>query len=581
MRALEATAGIGADPWRILPAIVAENAERFDAAPALLSERESMSYGDLARRSRQYARWALHEKIEPGDVVALMMSNRPEFVAIWLGLTQIGAVVALLSTGLVGRSLAHCIAVAQPKHAIVETDLSKAFLSLRDLPPGLQLWLHGADVSGQTRLDTRLSQYGGETLSAAEARPAALSEPALLIYTSGTTGLPKAARISHHRIMMWSAWFCGMTNAQGDDRMYDCLPLYHSVGGIVAVGAMLIAGGTVVIRDKFSVRHFWDDVVRWDCTLFQYIGELCRYLVAAPTHPRETEHRLRLCCGNGLRTEIWAAFKDRFRIPQILEFYAATEGSFSLFNVEEEPGAIGRIPPFLAHRFPAALVKFDIERGLPLRDAEGFCIACATDEIGEAIGRLKDDETNFAARFEGYTSQADSERKILRNVFAKGDAWFRTGDLMRRNAKGFFYFIDRVGDTFRWKGENVASLEVEEALRACPGVADASVYGVIIPHAEGRAGMAALVVEPILDLVTLHNQLAERLPDYARPLFLRMRKEIALTETFKQKKREIAAEGYDPARIADALFFDDRAAKAYIPLDQALYEALQAGRQRL
>ena len=248
------------------------------------------------------------------------------------------------------------------------------------------------------------------------------------------------------------------------DRMYCCLPMYHSIGGVVAIGAALVAGASVFIRERFSASRFWDDVADRDCTLFQYIGELCRYLVAAPPHPREQAHRLRLACGNGLRRDVWEAFQSRFGIPQILEFYAATEGSFSLYNAEGKPGAIGRIPSYLAHRFPVALVKFDVDTGAPARGPDGFCVRCAPDEPGEAIGKI----AAGVGRFEGYTDAEASAKKVLRNVFAEGDAWYRTGDLMRRDRAGFFYFVDRVGDTFRWKGENVSTGEVEEVIAACP-----------------------------------------------------------------------------------------------------------------
>ena len=582
MRALEATAKIGEDPGRIFPVIVDENAGRFGNAPALLSDRASMSYRDLVRRARQYARWARAQGIGAGDTIALLMPNRPEYAAIWLGLTRIGAIVALLNTRLVGASLAHCIAIADPRHVIVDAELADGFLeTAAQRAIAAHIWLHGAERPGFDNIDAAVAGCSGDALSAEEDGHVALSDPALLIYTSGTTGLPKAARVSHHRIVMWSAWFAAMTGARTDDRMYDCLPMYHSVGGVVAVGAMLVAGGSVVVAEKFSAQRFWDDVTRWDCTLFQYIGELCRYLVNNPPRPQETQHRLRLCCGNGLRADIWSTFQERFRIPQILEFYAATEGTFSLFNVEGKPGAIGRIPPFLSHRFPAALVKYDVARETPLRDAQGFCLRCDPDEVGEAIGRLNAQEKNFAARFEGYTNDSESERKILRNVFVEGDAWFRTGDLMRKDAKGFYYFVDRIGDTFRWKGENVASLEVAAAICACPGIKDASVYGVAVPHADGRAGMAAIVTDPSFDLVALRTQLRDRLPDYARPLFLRLCSELELTETFKNKKQQLVAEGYDPARVADALFVDLGASAGYVRLDQALFETVQTGNLRL
>ena len=244
-----------------------------------------------------------------------------------------------------------------------------------------------ATPAAVTRASTSLSiRLSAEALADAERRTVTIADPALLIYTSGTTGLPKAAYVSHRRVLEWSFWFAGLMDFGPDDRMYDCLPLYHSVGGVVATGALLVRGGSVLIRDKFSAQRFWDDVADRGCTLVQYIGELCRYLVNAPQHPKERAHRLRLACGNGLQADIWEKFQQRFAIPRILEFYAATEGNFSLYNVEGKVGAIGRVPSFLAHRFPLRLVRFDAVAAAPVRDARGFCIRCATNEIGEAIG---------------------------------------------------------------------------------------------------------------------------------------------------------------------------------------------------
>jgi fatty-acyl-CoA synthase len=381
--------------------------------------------------------------------------------------------------------------------------------------------------------------------------------------------------------MMWSHWFAGMTGAGPDDRLYNCLPMYHSVGGVVATGSLLVAGGSVAIRETFSASAFWADIARWDCTMAQYIGELCRYLLAAPPRAEERAHRLRLFCGNGLAGDVWAPFQARFGIPRILEFYAATEGNFSLYNAEGQPGAIGRIPPFLAHRFPAAIVRFDPLAVAPLRDEAGRCIRCAPGEAGEAIGRISADPANLAARFEGYTNPADTEKKVLRDVFTPGDAWLRTGDLMRTDAKGFYYFVDRVGDTFRWKGENVATTEVAEAVRACPGVAAASVYGVAVPGCEGRAGMVAVVAGEGFDLARLYDHLAERLPSYARPLFVRLVDSLEATETFKQKKQTLAGEGFDPRRTSDPLYFADQGAGAYRILDQVLFDRLANGYARL
>jgi fatty-acyl-CoA synthase len=582
VRALELTARIDAAPSRTLPVVIDELAERHGHAPALVCERETFSYRGLAERARRYARWALAEGLKPGDAVALMMPNRPEYMAIWLGLTRVGVVVALLNTRLTGAALRHVVLVAKPRLAIVSADLVEVLAdALGDEASAAPIWVHGQAESGAPRIDLAVEVSSSEPLTPEEQPPVVLSDRALLIYTSGTTGLPKAAHVSHHRIMMWSHWFAGMTGAGSDDRLYNCLPMYHSVGGVVATGSLLVAGGSVALRETFSAGEFWADISRWDCTMVQYIGELCRYLLAAPPRPEETKHRLRLFCGNGLAGDVWTPFQERFGVPRILEFYAATEGNFSLYNAEGQPGAIGRIPPFLAHRFPAAIVRFDPAAGAPLRDDANRCIRCEAGEAGEAIGRISADPANLAARFEGYTDPADTEKKVLRDVFAPGDAWLRTGDLMRTDAKGFYYFVDRIGDTFRWKGENVATTEVAEAVRACPGVAAANVYGVTVPGCEGRAGMAAVVTGKGFDLTRLHDYLAERLPAYARPLFLRLVQDLDATETFKQKKHELAAQGFDPGRIADPLYFVDPRSGAYVVLDRPRFEAIGAGRVRL
>jgi fatty-acyl-CoA synthase len=581
MRALEATAHIGDEPTRTLPAVIGELARRFGDKTALLSDRETMSFSELAQRMNRYARWALAEGIGPAAPVCLLMPNRPEYLAIWLGIAKVGGVVALLNTNLTGAALAHCIAVAAPGHLIVAAELAPAFAEAAPhlaAPP--KVWLHGEATLPAARIDLIVDTLEGGELTALERREPELADRALCIYTSGTTGLPKAANVSHHRIMMWSAWFAGLADITADDRMYDCLPMYHSVGGIVAIGAALLNGGSVAIQERFSAHQFWDDVARWDCSLFQYIGELCRYLTAAPPQPAERAHRLRLACGNGLAAEVWAAFQQRFAIPRILEFYAATEGNFSLYNVEGKIGAIGRTPGFLMARNPVALVRFDFDAGRPLRGADGFCVRCAVDEPGEAIGRISSGGRDLSARFEGYTSAADTEKKILRNVFAPGDAYMRSGDLMRLDAQGFYSFVDRIGDTFRWKGENVATLEVASALCACPGVAEAVVYGVAVPGAEGRAGMALLGVEGRLDLVALARHM-RALPDYARPVFLRVRATIETTATFKHKRQDLIEEGFDPARVADPLHVFDRARDTYVPLDGERYARVQRGAMRL
>jgi fatty-acyl-CoA synthase len=575
VRALEATAPIAANPQRLLPHVIEELAQSRGDAEALISARETLTYRDLAQRIHRYARWALDQDLAKGETVCLMMPDRPDYMALWLGVTSIGGVVALINTQLRGSSLAHCLDIVAPRHIIVADESIEQFRTA-EISGGAKIWSHGE--SEFPRIDREIECFSPAPLTDSERRMVTIADRALTIYTSGTTGLPKAANVTHRRLMQWSLWFAGLMNIGPGDRMYDCLPMYHSIGGVVATGALLVRGGSVVIREKFSARDFWDDVVTSDCTLFQYIGELCRYLVNAPRHPLEREHRLRLCTGNGLRADIWEKFQSRFNIPRILEFYAATEGNVSLYNVEGKAGAIGRLPSFLAHRFPLALVKFDAIADEPVRGIDGRCVRCAVNEIGEAIGRIGG---THGGEFEGYTSARETERKILRDVFEAGDAWYRTGDLMRIDAGGFYYFIDRIGDTFRWKGENVATSEVAATLTAFPGIAEASVYGVTVPGAEGAAGMAALVTERPLDFAGLRRHLVRELPPYARPLFLRLRGSLDITSTFKQRKDGLVRDGFDPTATEDAIYFDDPETKTYIPLDTALFTRIGAGDVRV
>lgn len=580
LRALRMTTPIAKNPTRVFPHVIEELATRYGDAPALIGIRETLSYRQLGKRMNQYARWALAQKLAKGETVCLLMPNRPEFLAIWTGIIHAGGAAALLNTNLVGPSLAHCIDVVDPKHIIVAAELLSAFEAIEPLlKTKPKLWLHGPGV--RERIDIVIEAFSEAPLEPDERRALTIEDRALYIYTSGTTGMPKAANINHYRVMLATHGFAGVMATTSSDRMYDCLPMYHTAGGLVATGALLVNGGSVVIRERFSAREFWDDIVRNDCTLFQYIGELCRYLAHTPPHPNETRHKLRLVCGNGLRPDIWEEFKNRFRIPMILEFYAATEGNVSMFNFEGKPGAIGRIPWFLAHRFPTALVQFDVEKEQPVRNAQGFCVACAPDEVGEAVGKIINDAARPAARFEGYARKAEDDKKILRDVFERGDAWFRTGDLMRKDKDGFFYFVDRIGDTFRWKGENVSTSEVAEAICRYPAIVEANVYGVPVAGKDGRAGMAALVAEKEFDISGLREHLVKCLPDYARPLFIRIRGSIEVTSTFKQKKVDLVKQGFDPAATTDEIYFNDPERRTFVRLDPALYARIAKGEVRI
>ena len=579
MRALERTRAIGRDPRHTLPMVIDELAVRRGDAAALIGTRTCLSYGALAEASHRFARWGLAQGLARGDVICLLMNNCPEYFALWLGLSRIGVTVALINTNLTGEPLRRSLDIVRPRHVVIGASFAAVLAEVRaQLGAGVGCSAYGAGAHDLPRLDLAAASLAGAPLAAAECPWPELGDRALLIYTSGTTGLPKAASVSHLRLMQWSHWFAGLTDMQPDDRLYNCLPMYHSVGGVVATGAALVGGGAAVLRERFSARTFWQDVAAERCTVFQYIGELCRYLLNAPHDPHESRHQLRLACGNGLRPEVWEPFRSRFRIPRILEYYASTEGNFSLYNCEERIGAIGRIPPFLAHRIPVALVRYDVDAGAPMRNGEARCVPCAADEAGEALCQVV---AGDATRFEGYTDPEATRSRILRDVFAPGDAWYRSGDLMRRDAQGFFYFVDRVGDTFRWKGENVSTTEVAAVIAGCRAVSEVAVYGVRVPNADGRAGMAALVVAPGFKPAELHRTVAGALPAYARPLFVRIAARLDATGTFKLRTQELARQGYDPAAVGDALYFDDAARGEYVPLDAALYRDIASGRLRL
>jgi fatty-acyl-CoA synthase len=571
-RALGHLAELESGKWRSFPQLFDALASRFESNTALSSPDETLTYRALAMAKNAYANWVLGELPAGSAPVALIMHNCASYMAIWLGIVQAGGSVALINTNLRGKALLHALQCAGARVAIVDPVLLPALEEVRaSLAPDFAIWVHGQTSPEKPNCRPLLRSNYAQTWHAA--MPSTLDACALLLFTSGTTGLPKAARVSHYRLLNWSLWFAGMLQSTPEDRLFDCLPMYHSTGGVAAIGGILVNGGSVHIRTRFSRRDFWPDVVASGSTIFLYIGELCRYLATAPFDDHETRHRLRLCCGNGLRADVWQTFKTRFRIPSILEFYASTEGNVALYNLDEKPGAVGRVPGYLAHRFPVALVACDPESNTVRRGADGKCIPCRSGESGEAIGCIAGPGHRGTGRFEGYTDQAATDRKILRDVFADGDAWFRTGDLMRQDSAGYYYFVDRLGDTFRWKGENVSTAEVSDVLAAYAGVTGAVVYGVQVKGEEGRAGMAALTVTEAFDLDGLPDFVAQHLPAYARPVFLRICSRLDTTETFKPIKADLIREAYDPALAKDPLYAFDSQSGRFIAMVQTYADA--------
>jgi fatty-acyl-CoA synthase len=551
---------------------------------AVIWEDREVTYRELDSMANRYAHWIKGRGLRRGDTVALVMPNRVEYLAIWLGLSKVGVATALINNNLTGAALAHSLAISGATQVLADYSTFEAVEDIRnDLPKHIMLWVLGLrteDESSDRRgLDS--SVKGASTVRPDKSARENLHarDTALYIYTSGTTGLPKAARITHARAQMYMLALAGATEATASDRIYCTLPLYHSTGGLVGVGVALMNGGALVVKKRFSATQFWPDVVRHGCTMFVYIGELCRYLVNQPVDAEglEHKHKLRLAFGNGLRPEIWRIFQTRFRIPEILEFYGSTEGNVSLFNFDGKPGAIGRIPKYLRKRFNIRLAKYDVDADEIVRGANGLCIEAKPGEIGEAIGEIKEDARHA---YSGYADKAASEKKVLRDVFGKGDAWFLTGDLMRQDGEGYFYFVDRIGDTYRWKGENISTTEVADRLSSAPGVKEITVYGVPVEGMEGKAGMASLVVGPDFDITAFAAHADHELPAYARPVFVRLQKDLSTTGTFKYRKVELMQDGFDPKRSKDPLWFRD-ADKGYVRITARNYPKLEAGTARL
>ncbi len=578
LRTLGRVRGIAGESANLICDDLEAAVDRWRDRLAMTFEGEQLTYGELDAMANRYAHWAQEQGIHRGEVVALLMPNRLEYLSIWYGLSKVGVATALINNQLTGQTLAHCLNISGARHCLVDAETWPAFEAARSLlVHDMQEWTLAVAHDGQRDLGQAMKGVSNLRPDRSAREGMTARDTALFIFTSGTTGLPKAARITHARAQLYMRGFAGATGATAEDRIYVTLPLYHATGGLCGVGAALLNGGSVALKRKFSATHFWRDIVEEGCTQFVYIGELCRYLTHLPVTPEETRHKLRLAFGNGLRPDAWDQLVDRFKVPNVLEFYGSTEGNVSMFNFDGRRGAIGRAPRYLRGAFNIRLARFDVEQEAPVRGPDGFCIEASPGEVGECLGQIHDD---VRSSYSGYADKAASEKKVLHDVLAKGDSWFRTGDLMTRDADGYFYFVDRVGDTFRWKGENVSTGEVSERLLGAPDVAEANVFGVTVGALEGRAGMAGLVVEPGFDLKAFADYVARELPAYEQPLFVRLLPQIETTGTFKYRKVDLVAEGFDPAKVKDPLYVRD-GLKGYQPITPEVFADIQSGKLRL
>ena len=561
---------------------VERNAERFGEHTAIIFEGRSLTWAEFNQQANRYANCLAAEGVQKGDVVSLLMENRIEFLALTVALNKLGATTGYINTNLRGRPLTHCITVTESKKCIFGEELTaalaevKAELPLAEGEDYLFVADGGAAPAPNWAADLNQGSAGASSSNLPATKDHTLGDIAMYLFTSGTTGLPKAAVISNRRYLGSAklAHLAGLRCTE-EDRLHICLPLYHGTGLLVGCGASFASGAGMFVRRKFSASNFLAEVREHKTTCLIYIGELCRYLLNTEAAPDDHLNPLRTMMGNGLRPDVWMPFKRRFGVKRISEFYGASEGNVAFANLLNKDRTIGMTASKIA------LVRYDVGADEILRDEGGNCVPVERGEPGLLLA-----EINEAAAFEGYTDAAATEKKTLRNAFADGDAWFNTGDLLREVDAGYtlgyphYQFVDRVGDTFRWKSENVSTNEVGEILNGFPEIQFTNVYGVRVPNADGRAGMAALTLEPdvdALDLAAFSRFVQRELPAYARPVFLRVQADINVTGTFKMLKGNLKEDGYDLQRIAEPVYVLKPGTQAYEPLDAEFAGKIDAG----
>ncbi len=557
-------------------------AARIPDNNAILFEGQSVTWREFNELANRYANYLTGEGVTRGDTISLMMDNRIEFLAMIVALNKLGAVSSLINNNLHGLSLNHCVTVTESKKFIFGSEVAEAVNEIKadlSIAEGRDYYVipDGDDGTG-INWAKNLSE---ESASAATENPAStgdttIGETAMYIFTSGTTGLPKAAVMSNRRFLMAS----DMVSKAGlkcdeKDRLYICLPLYHATGLMIGVGAAWASGASVFVRRRFSASNFLDEVREHNCTCFVYIGELCRYLVNTEAKGDDRKNPLRAMIGNGMRPDVWMDFKNRFNVKRIIEFYGASEGNVSFANLLNKDLTVGMTSA------EVALVKYDVHNDEIVRNELGFCIEVEDGAPGLLLGKITPDTV-----FEGYTDPDASEKKVIRNALEEGDAWFNSGDLMKTVDVGFdlgyphYQFVDRVGDTFRWKSENVSTNEVGEIINGFEQVKFCNVYGVAIPGADGRAGMAAITLADgveTLDLTKLAAYLAHELPAYAVPVFVRIQPEIDVTGTFKMVKGDLREQGYDIETFEDPVYLMAPGSAEYQRLDADMLAQIKAG----
>ncbi|MDA8863539.1 long-chain-acyl-CoA synthetase [Pseudomonadales bacterium] len=560
---------------------VEANALKFGQRSAIVFEGQEVNWSEFNALANRYAHYLKSQGVQRGDTVSVIMENRIEFLALLVGVNKIGVTAGLINTNLTGKPLVHCITVTHSKKCIFGSEVSGALNEVKDelgltegedyfeMPDG------GLDATTNWAKNLAEGAAAASSENPEETSLITLGEVALYIFTSGTTGLPKAAVLSNRRYLT-SADMAAMAGFKctEQDRMYICLPLYHGTGLMVGAGAAMVSGASMFIRRKFSASNFLPEVREHGCTLLVYIGELCRYLSNTEAQAGDDKNPLRSMMGNGMRPDVWLGFKKRFGISRVAEFYGASEGNVAFANLMNRDCTVGMTSA------EVALVEYDVDNDEIVRDAAGRCVPVKAGEPGLLLGKITEDTV-----FEGYTDPEATEKKIVRSALETDDAWFNSGDLMRTVDVGFtlgyphYQFVDRVGDTFRWKSENVSTNEVGEIINGFDQIKFCNVYGVEIPGTDGRAGMAAVTLQDgvsVLDVDAFSTFLRSELPAYAVPLFVRIQPDIDVTGTFKMVKGDLRKQAYDIRSFDDTVYALLPGSDRYAAFDLAMLEKIEA-----
>jgi fatty-acyl-CoA synthase len=536
-----------------------ERAARYGDRVFIRFGDQQVTYREANATANRYAAVLAARGVGRGDVVGIMLRNSPQAVLMMLAAVKCGAIAGMLNYHQRGDVLAHSLGLLDAKALILESDLVDAVDECG-----------GSGVAPTTIEEMDQLSATAPTVNPPSASAVLAKDTAFYIFTSGTTGHPKASVMTHKRWLSALAIFGGLgLRLKGSDTLYSCLPLYHNNALTVAIGAVINSGATLALGKSFSASKFWDEVISNRATAFIYIGEICRYLLNQPAKPTDRAHKVRLIAGNGLRPEIWDEFTSRFGIPRVCEFYAASEGNTAFVNVFNVPRSTGWAA------LPLAYVQYDPDTGAPLRGDDGWVQKVPAGEPGLLLSRV-----NKLQPFDGYTDPSASEKKLVRDAFRKGDCWFNTGDVMSPQGMGHAAFVDRLGDTFRWKGENVATTQVERALAADKSVEECTVFGVEVPRTGGRAGMAAVKLRDGADFdgKALAHTVYNQLPPYALPLFVRLVDSMEYTSTFKSRKVDLREQAYH-AGIDDPVYVLVGRDDGYVPFYDGYPDEVAAGKR--